>query len=718
MIKTYTKSVWVILFLVTFFLGKLPAVADPAEDFENNPEVIAQWNLSVGSLAMDEYQYLDALAYFEDAFEISKMAKTQVRALLYKATTFATFLHSPDSALKIYQHIQKKYPDFAETAFYQEALLLFEEGRYSDVVAKIKAYVEAYPSGRFRYQVELLLEQSDKIVRTQAYQKRQKQQEKARLRADAKRKENIRRKAASEAMQREATLLKAKAEADAREAARLKAEAKAEAKAYAEETARLKAEAEAYAREAARLRAEAAADAREVARLKAETDARNAARLKAEANAREVARLKAETRLREATRLQAQAEEESRKSERLKKEAITKEMARLKDNKEELENVQSLAASDFKSIEEPTVRVLLSKSASTVSLKGSGLIFFTNGTPSKQGDNIRLKVNKGVIVQDGRNGSTFGQSIKVTADGPIKVTYGRNKQHNVRGFLVLSKRKRGIRVINHVKMEAYLRGVVPSESPSSWELDALKSQALAARTYAYNHVRSHAKKSFDVYATTRSQVYGGVARERRKTDKAVAETSGEIITAVVHGKLKPILAMYASNSGGHTADPKKEYDPHWDPPHYLVAQKDPWSLKAGKRGLAFWKYTHSLKDVEKNLAKRRVRVPNLASITPVYIGPSGRVVTVRLMYDGGKSKTIRFRPKVTRGLGAPRIGTLPDTIVTIKKKGSQLTFDGKGFGHGIGYMQFGGQYMAKAGHSYREILGFYYPQTKIMRYWN
>ncbi len=109
-------------------------------------------------------------------------------------------------------------------------------------------------------------------------------------------------------------------------------------------------------------------------------------------------------------------------------------------------------------------------------------------------------------------------------------------------------------------------------------------------------------------------------------------------------------------------------------------------------------------------------VKNLSDIQPVYIGPSGRLVKVRLIHDGGKSTVIRFRPKVTLGLGG-RIGTLPDTIVTIYKKGSQFLFDGKGFGHGIGYMQSGGMMMAKAGKNYKEILKFYYPGTNFTRYW-
>ncbi len=71
---------------------------------------------------------------------------------------------------------------------------------------------------------------------------------------------------------------------------------------------------------------------------------------------------------------------------------------------------------------------------------------------------------------------------------------------------------------------------------------------------------------------------------------------------------------------------------------------------------------------------------------------------------------------MTRGLGG-RLKTLPDTIVTIRKKGENYIFEGKGFGHGIGYMQWGGQEMAKAGHNYQEILELYYPGTHLMAFW-
>ncbi|MBF0358247.1 MAG: SpoIID/LytB domain-containing protein [Magnetococcales bacterium] len=635
-----------VLCTLLFLSAYNSAGADETSDFEDNPESIAQFNINVGSLAMDERRYLDALSYFENAFETSKLEKTKVKALLYMATTFTSFLDSPDSSLKIYRQIQKEYPKFAENSLYKEILLLFETERYLEVREKVDVYNFRYGNGRYQFQVELLADEAKKVMATAAYKRKYARQEATRQQVAAIKREDAKFKEFIKAKRAEEKRFKAMAEARAKEAARLQA----------------------------------------IARTK------------------------------EAERMQAQARAEAEKAARARREAEAKEQALHSADAKAKEKIYGLASADFKKSSEPVVRVLFTKGSDRVLVAGRGLVFTSNGREYSLGSGVELKVENGQVSHNGRG---FGREVKITASGPIKLSYGKKmaKSKRVRGFIMLAAKKGRVRIINHVKIEDYLLGVVPAESPPSWKYNALKSQALAARTYAYNDVRKHAKDEFDVYDSIRSQVYGGLDSEHKRTSKAVLDTRGEIITAVRNGKLQPILAMFAANSGGHTADPQKEYSTRWDSSHhYLVAHEDPWSLQSGKAGLATWEYSHSKKELERNLAKRKVRIKNLESIKPVYIGPSGRVVTVRLLYDGGKSKTIRFRPKVTLGL-AGRIGTLPDTIVKIKNRGGKFVFTGRGFGHGIGYMQWGGQYMAKAGHTYREILDFYYPGTKIMQYW-
>jgi len=103
--------------------------------------------------------------------------------------------------------------------------------------------------------------------------------------------------------------------------------------------------------------------------------------------------------------------------------------------------------------------------------------------------------------------------------------------------------------VNVVNLELYLRGVVPSEMPSSWSPAALQSQAVAARTYATRELRSPKASWFDVFGDTRDQSYGGVGAETKATNQAVKATAGEV---VVDHTGHAILAQYASADGGWT----------------------------------------------------------------------------------------------------------------------------------------------------------------------
>ncbi len=104
----------------------------------------------------------------------------------------------------------------------------------------------------------------------------------------------------------------------------------------------------------------------------------------------------------------------------------------------------------------------------------------------------------------------------------------------------------GLMTVNARPLESYLRGVVPSEMPASWPLEALKAQAVAARTYAWG--RMFKDRAWDVLPTAAHQVYGGYARERASTDQAILESAGVILT--YNGKI--VSALYHSTAGGHT----------------------------------------------------------------------------------------------------------------------------------------------------------------------
>nr|MDQ5838056.1 SpoIID/LytB domain-containing protein [Acidobacteriota bacterium] len=117
---------------------------------------------------------------------------------------------------------------------------------------------------------------------------------------------------------------------------------------------------------------------------------------------------------------------------------------------------------------------------------------------------------------------------------------------------VFANTKGTLTVVNVVPLEDYVRGVVPNElSPGGWpQLEALKAQAVAARTYAVSNLGRFAAEGFDLTPDTRSQVYGGRSTEHPLTDRAVAETRGRILTY----KGAPVNALYTSTCGGRTED--------------------------------------------------------------------------------------------------------------------------------------------------------------------
>ncbi|HEU5264043.1 MAG TPA: SpoIID/LytB domain-containing protein, partial [Gaiellaceae bacterium] len=136
-----------------------------------------------------------------------------------------------------------------------------------------------------------------------------------------------------------------------------------------------------------------------------------------------------------------------------------------------------------------------------------------------------------------------------------------------RGRLQVSAEDGFLRVVNFVPLESYLQGVVAGEMPHSWPSDALRAQAVAARSYALaNLVKG---KPFDLYADVRSQVYFGVAGEKPSTTEAVQATAGEVV--LYAGKVASTL--YFSSSGGKTAS---AVDVFGVAVPYLATRPDPW----------------------------------------------------------------------------------------------------------------------------------------------
>lgn len=271
-----------------------------------------------------------------------------------------------------------------------------------------------------------------------------------------------------------------------------------------------------------------------------------------------------------------------------------------------------------------------------------------------------------------------------------------------RGLLELRRTPSGrLTVINEIDLEEYLYGVLKMEVDSGWPADALRAQAVAARTLALYSLNRFASEGYDVRATTDTQVYGGVTAEDPRTTTAVDETRGEVMTY----QGRPIFAAYHSDSGGYTESSEFVWGGRYP---YLKGVPDPYSTGAPNHE---WIVRMDLRAFEDRLRQAGRMVSDISGIDVTEVTPSGRVGTVRitgahgvLMLKGNDLRAILGADLLRSTLFIVRLG--PDEQPMVE-------FLGRGSGHGVGLSQWGARGMAAAGRTYKEILQYYYAGVEI-----
>jgi stage II sporulation protein D len=204
-----------------------------------------------------------------------------------------------------------------------------------------------------------------------------------------------------------------------------------------------------------------------------------------------------------------------------------------------------------------------------------------------------------------------------------------------RGAIEVSLDSGGVTAINSLDIDSYVRGVVAGEMPSSWPLEALKAQAVAARTYALATRKTDG--AFDQYPDTRSQVYRGVTGESVRSDAAVAETAGRILT---YGGA-PAVTYYFSTSGGHTENIEYSFVGSLSKP-WLVGVPDPWDSRSPYHR---WEATFSTASLTRALGARG----NFKRLEVLQRGVSPRVVRARVV--GSQGSTTITGPSIRSRLG-------------------------------------------------------------------
>jgi stage II sporulation protein D len=258
-----------------------------------------------------------------------------------------------------------------------------------------------------------------------------------------------------------------------------------------------------------------------------------------------------------------------------------------------------------------------------------------------------------------------------------------------------------LRLINELDLEEYLKGVVPVELSPTWHPEALKAQAIIARTYALHQRQANPGREYDLLATTADQVYGGRGKEQPSSNQAVDETRGLVLT--FEGEL--ILSAYHSTSAGPTEDAAEVWG--MDLP-YLKGVSCPFDQASPYYQ---WNKSFRMEAVQESFSKAGYAIGTIASVTPFRWTAAGRISRIRVLHSQGE--LIVKAEDLRRVLGYTE---LPSTRFRIGKIGREMQIQGNGYGHGVGLCQWGAKEMAEMGYSYDKILKYYYPGVRLEPY--
>lgn len=349
-----------------------------------------------------------------------------------------------------------------------------------------------------------------------------------------------------------------------------------------------------------------------------------------------------------------------------------------------------------------TIRVALVESTRTVELRGSDIELRSLPAPEdvtcercrSQGWRaafVRAVWTGTAIDIDGRRAPGF----RLQSGGPIRLNgreYG--------ATIDLVQHGAGMAVVNELPLEEYLVGVLRAEASEAWPTEALRAQAIVARTYSAHHRGLGGGRPFHVVASTANQLFAGRVPAGSPLWAAAHDTVGQVLR--LDGGLFP--AFYHTECGGHTEDPRLVFAARNMPA--LRAVVCPFS--AGPH--YSWTLDLSLLDLSDLLRRQGIDVGRVTTIAVSERTPSVRVAAVTVRGTRGAARL--------RGQDFRRIvgyDTLKSTLFSVAIDGQTARFAGRGYGHGVGLCQAGARGMAEKGYSARQILAFYYPDATLGR---
>ena len=285
--------------------------------------------------------------------------------------------------------------------------------------------------------------------------------------------------------------------------------------------------------------------------------------------------------------------------------------------------------------------------------------------------------------------------VKPTSQSSMPIYNGRR----YRGKISLYMSGKNFYVVNELPFEDYLKGVVPSEMPAGWPLEALKVQAVCARNYAYVTCSDPANSCFNIGSTDGYQVYIGYEQETERSNQAVDETTG--MMAIYNNK--PIVAYFHSTSGGMTENSEFVWSSALP---YCKAVDSPGEEESPHYA---WMKFIGLDELKSNLSELTGDIGDIVAFKNVKKGISGRVKTCEIKGTKGIKTLNGENVMYTLGL---RSTWFDFVFIT-----GGVVACGRGWGHGIGMSQYGSKAMAVAGKKYVDIVKHYFTGVEVKKWY-
>lgn len=340
-----------------------------------------------------------------------------------------------------------------------------------------------------------------------------------------------------------------------------------------------------------------------------------------------------------------------------------------------------------------TIRVAILKDASSVTVDGEGIIATReNGAAVVLDPPVLIKSGRNAVIVDGTayRRLTFAGSSAVYVNGKP-----------YRGVAEATPAEKGVLVVNELPLEEYLVGLINCEISSAWPIEAVKAQAVIARTYALQRKQARSTSFYHLESSVIDQVYDGCEIEDSRAHRGVSDTAGEVLA--YEGAV--IQAFYHSSCGGrteaseHVWGRRLPYLGGVECRYCLTSPSSAWDLKV------------ALPELEARLKAAGHKVSGITDIRPGARNSRGRLNHVVVVSSRGNLALTGDQFRKAIGYSVIR-----STNFIVKVENGEAAFSGLGNGHGVGLCQWGAKQRALDGFGYAEILTYYYPGTDLIKF--